>query len=59
MIEKCFDANPTYMHSDLRIVGHNLVTLISLYIMMKIYSWLEDADMPAKYSVIDILDIYD
>lgn len=65
MIEKCFDmakntldADRTYMHSDLRIMGHNLVTFISLYIMMKIYGWLEDTGMLTKYSVNDVLDIY-
>jgi hypothetical protein len=65
MIEKCFDtaknvldADRTYMHNDLRIMGHNLVTFISLYIMMRIYGWLEDAGLLSKYSVNDVLDIY-
>lgn len=65
MVEKCFDAaknvldsDRTYMHNDQRIMGHNFVTFLSLYIMMKIYGWLEDADLLEKYSVSDVLDVY-
>jgi hypothetical protein len=65
MIEKCFDtaknvldADRTYMHDDLRIMGHNLVTFISLYITMRIYGWLEDAGLLTRHSVSDVLDIY-
>lgn len=64
-VEGCFDTaknvlklDRTYMHDDLGIMGHNLVTFISLYIWSVMAKWLEDASMTSRCSPEDVLDTY-